>query len=178
MKIASMVLGILAFLCCYIPVVNILLALAALIVSIIALKKKENLDEAQAAKDKKERVYAKVGLGFSIFSIIISIIITVCLILFTKGMFNYFEKFGANPQKYLNIDYNATKNLIDQASETLNVLEENVENLNEAQTIVNTQVQSDLQQQAQNLIQNVQQNQPTPAELQKQAQDLLDDLQQ
>ena len=74
MYVASLILGLLSLILCWVPVVGTLLAIVALVISIIAVCKKED--------EKSERGMSIAGLVLSSISIIVSIFVIVFVIIF------------------------------------------------------------------------------------------------
>ena len=80
MYIASLVLGIVAMLLCWVPVFGFVVATVGLIISIFALAKKDNA--------RKSRGFGITGLILSIIAIIIALLITLSAVFFVKTVTN------------------------------------------------------------------------------------------
>lgn len=80
MYIASLVLGIVAMLLCWVPVFGFVVATVGLIISIFALAKKDNA--------RKSRGFEITGLILSIIAIIIALLITLSAVFFVKTVTN------------------------------------------------------------------------------------------
>lgn len=76
MYVASLILGLLSLTFCWVPILGTLLAIVALVISIVAVCKKEN--------EKSERGLSIAGLVLSCISIVISIFIIIFIALFAN----------------------------------------------------------------------------------------------
>ena len=76
MYVASLILGLLSLILCWIPGIGTLLSIVALIISIVAVCKKED--------EKSERGMSIAGLVLSCVSIIISIFVIIFILIFAK----------------------------------------------------------------------------------------------
>lgn len=90
MYVASLILGLLSFILCWIPGIGTILSIVALIISIVALCKKED--------QKSEKGMSIAGLILSCVSIVISIFIIIGLFIIgnfafdsAKGILNEFK---------------------------------------------------------------------------------------
>ncbi len=83
MYVASLILGLLSLILCWVPVLGTLLAIVALIISIIAVCKKED--------EKSERGMSIAGLVLSSISIIVSIFIIVFVMILFNVAFDIGE---------------------------------------------------------------------------------------
>lgn len=88
MYVASLILGLLSLILCWVPVVGTLLAIVALVISIIAVCKKED--------EKSERGMSIAGLVLSSISIIVSIFVIVFVIIFFNVAFDIGEDIITN----------------------------------------------------------------------------------
>lgn len=76
MYVASLILGLLSFIFCWIPGIGILLSIVALVISIVAVCRKND--------EKSGRGMSVAGLVLSTISIIISIFIIIGIIIFAN----------------------------------------------------------------------------------------------